>query len=191
MNLTTSSDVKLTLSSRPPQTKPASGLNCHPEMYISWGNNIFVRKLTFVQFTRLIEQPTAGAHDRCRIASKAVRWAKTRVFTISRAREYHKTDSSLSVRGPRMVCPGSTTCRDSAMTNFKLLSLAAILSTAIVTPVFAQQAVDEPGMQAFYQSLGVGSHDSPTASAMASARGSYASAPAKHISAKHYARAHK
>src|ERR1700730_2651988 len=45
--------------------KPASRLNCHPEMYISWGNNIFVRKLTFVQFTRLIEQPTAGAHDRC------------------------------------------------------------------------------------------------------------------------------
>jgi hypothetical protein len=32
--------------------KPASRLNCHPEMYISWGNNIFVRKLTFVQFTR-------------------------------------------------------------------------------------------------------------------------------------------
>ena len=77
------------------------------------------------------------------------------------------------------------------MTNFKLLSLAAILSTAIVTPVFAQQAVDEPGAQAFYQSLGVGSHDGPTASAMASARGSYASAPAKRISAKHYARAHK
>jgi len=43
------------------------------------------------------------------------------------------------------------------MTNFKLLSVAAILSTAIVTPVFAQQAVDEPGLQAFYQSLGVGS----------------------------------
>jgi hypothetical protein len=77
------------------------------------------------------------------------------------------------------------------MTKFKLLSLAAILSTAIVTPVFAQQAVDEPGMQAFYQSLGVGSHDGSTASAMASARGSYASAPAKRISAKHYARAHK
>jgi hypothetical protein len=46
------------------------------------------------------------------------------------------------------------------MTDFKLLSLAAILSIAIVTPVFAQQAVDEPGLQAFYQSLGVGSHDS-------------------------------
>ncbi len=62
------------------------------------------------------------------------------------------------------------------MTNFTLLSLAAILSTAIVTPVFAQQAVDEPGLQAFYQSLGVGSHDSSTASAKASARGSYGEA---------------
>jgi len=40
-------------------------------------------------------------------------------------------------------------------------------------------------MQAFFQSLGVGSHDSPTAIAMASARGSYASVPAKRISAKH------
>jgi hypothetical protein len=75
------------------------------------------------------------------------------------------------------------------MANFKLLSVAAILSTVIVTPVFAQQAVQEPGNAAFYQSLGVGSHDSPTASAMASARGLYASAPAKRISAKHYARA--
>jgi hypothetical protein len=39
------------------------------------------------------------------------------------------------------------------MPNFKLFGVAAVLSTAIVTPVFAQQAVDEPGMQAFYQSL--------------------------------------
>ena len=52
---------------------------------------------------------------------------------------------------------GSITWMDSTMNNFKLLSVAAILSTAIVTPVFAQQAVDEPGMQAFYQSLGIGS----------------------------------
>ena len=78
------------------------------------------------------------------------------------------------------------------MTNLKLLSVAAILSTATVTPVFAQQAVDEPGLQAFYQSLGVGSHDSATGSAMASARGgSYASAPVKRISAKHSSNAHK
>jgi hypothetical protein len=73
------------------------------------------------------------------------------------------------------------------MTKFKLLGVGAILSAAIVTPVFAQQAVQEPGMQAFYQSLGVRSQSSaPAASTMASARGgSYAIAPAKHVSAKH------
>jgi hypothetical protein len=69
--------------------------------------------------------------------------------------------------------------------HFKLLSVGVVLSTAIVTPVFAQQAVSEPGMQAFYRSLGVGSQSSAP-SAMASTRSvSYASTPAKHISAKH------
>ena len=78
------------------------------------------------------------------------------------------------------------------MTNFKLLSVAAIFSTVIATPVFAQQAVDEPDLQAFYQSLGVGSHDSATTSALASTRsGSYASASVKRISARHHANAHK
>lgn len=76
------------------------------------------------------------------------------------------------------------------MTTFKLLGVAAILSTVIATPGIAQQAVQEPGMQAFYRSLGVGSHTSGTASAMAFVRGggSYASAPARHhsrASAKH------
>jgi len=74
------------------------------------------------------------------------------------------------------------------MANFKLLGLAAILLTTIATPVVAQQAVQEPGAQAFYESLGVGSHNSATANAMASARsGSYASIPAKHSSARRYA----
>jgi hypothetical protein len=78
------------------------------------------------------------------------------------------------------------------MTNFKLLGVAAILSTVIATPVLAQQAVQEPGLQAFYQSLGVGSHESATAGAMASARSaSYAGVPAKRMSAKHYANSHK
>ena len=74
------------------------------------------------------------------------------------------------------------------MTNFKLLGMAAILSTMIATPGIAQEAVQEPGLRAFYQSLGVGS----PSSAMASARsGSYASAPAKRLSAKHYANVRK
>jgi transposase len=35
------------------------------------------------------------------------------------------------------------------MTKVKLLSAVAILSTVIATPVLAQEAVQEPGMQAF------------------------------------------
>jgi hypothetical protein len=78
------------------------------------------------------------------------------------------------------------------MTNFKLLGLAVILSAAIATPVVAQEAVQEPGNQAFYESLGVGSHDRAPTSALASTRfGSYASAPAKRISANRHAKSHK
>src|SRR5258708_40028523 len=87
---------------------------------------------------------------------------------------------------------GSTTWRDSTMTRFKLLSVAAVLSTVIATPGMAQQAVQEPGLRAFYQSLGVGSGTSATASVRSS--GSYASAPAKHhahASAKHHVSARK
>ena len=87
---------------------------------------------------------------------------------------------------------GSKTWKGSTMSNFKLLSAATILSTVIFTPARAQEAVQEPGLQAFYQSLGVGSQSSATTGAMASARsGSYASAPAKRISAKNYASSHK
>jgi hypothetical protein len=77
------------------------------------------------------------------------------------------------------------------MTNFKLLGMAAIFSTMIATPGIAQEAVQEPGLQAFYQSLRVGSASS-AASAMASARsGSYASAPVRRTATKHYANARK
>jgi len=86
---------------------------------------------------------------------------------------------------------GQTTWKGSTMTNIKLLSAAAILSTVILTPAMAQQAVQEPGLEAFYESLGVGSQSNATAGAMASARsGSHASAPAKRISAKNYASSH-
>jgi hypothetical protein len=36
------------------------------------------------------------------------------------------------------------------MTKFKLFSATAILSLAFATPVFAQAAIQEPGMYAFY-----------------------------------------
>jgi hypothetical protein len=78
------------------------------------------------------------------------------------------------------------------MARFKLFGLATIVPAAIVTPVFAQQAVQGPGNAAFYQNPGVGSHDGLTASAMASARnGANASVPVKRISAKRYTTIHK
>jgi hypothetical protein len=46
------------------------------------------------------------------------------------------------------------------MTMFKLFGAAAVLSALIAAPVSAQQAVDEPGMFAFYHpngDLGIGS----------------------------------
>jgi len=87
---------------------------------------------------------------------------------------------------------GSNTGSNSTMPKSKLLSIVAIISTMIATPGMAQQAVQEPGLRAFYQSLGVGSGTSATASVRSS--GSYASAPAKHhahASAKHHVSARK
>jgi BA14K-like protein len=46
------------------------------------------------------------------------------------------------------------------MTRFKTfgaaIGAAALLSAALATPVFAQAAEQEPGMNAFYESLGAG-----------------------------------
>ena len=56
------------------------------------------------------------------------------------------------------------------MTKLKLISMAALLSAAITSPVLAQQAVQEPGAAAFYQSLGVGSHNYAAANAFAYSR---------------------
>jgi hypothetical protein len=78
------------------------------------------------------------------------------------------------------------------MTKFTLLGVTAILSMAAATPGIAQQAVQEPGLQAFYQSLGVGSHDSALTSAMASAHdGSYAMMQTTHTLATPRVKHHK
>jgi hypothetical protein len=74
------------------------------------------------------------------------------------------------------------------VTNFKLISAAAILA-AIATPVLAQPAVDEPGMHAFYESLGVGSHNEGTKSARPSAPRSHVRV--RHVAAKDGTNAHK
>ena len=78
------------------------------------------------------------------------------------------------------------------MTKFTLLAVTAVLATAAATPGFAQQAAQEPGAQAFYQSLGVGSHDGTSTSAMASARSnSYAMMAGKHVLTKSRTKHHK
>jgi hypothetical protein len=78
------------------------------------------------------------------------------------------------------------------MTKFTLLAVTAVLATAAATPGFAQQAVQEPGAQAFYQSLGVGSHDGASPGAIAPARSnSYAMVPAKHVLTKSRTKHHK
>jgi hypothetical protein len=77
------------------------------------------------------------------------------------------------------------------MTKFKLLAMATVLSPMIAAPAIAQQAVQEPGMRAFYQSLGVGSRDA-TASAAALARSdAYASESLKRIAPRRHVGAHK
>jgi hypothetical protein len=73
------------------------------------------------------------------------------------------------------------------MASFKFFGMAVILSAAIATPLHAQEASQEPGLQAFYQSLGVGSQSNTTASAMASIR----SEPVKRVAARHRASDHK
>ena len=76
------------------------------------------------------------------------------------------------------------------MTKFKLLAMVTVLSAMIAAPAIAQQAVQEPGLQAFYQSLGVGSRDAP-ASAPAWVRSdSFASEPLKRMAPRRHARAH-
>ena len=72
------------------------------------------------------------------------------------------------------------------MTRFKLLGVAAIVFASIAAPAMAQQAVQEPGAAAFYQSLGVGSSNVGTANALASAGGTNLSVAAP---VRHHARA--
>jgi hypothetical protein len=80
------------------------------------------------------------------------------------------------------------------MTNFKLLSVAAILSATIATPVFAQPAFSEPAaFQAMYPNRDVLNGGALTPAgrmglelAGGAASASYASVPVRRISAKHF-----
>ncbi|WJR77413.1 hypothetical protein [Bradyrhizobium sp. NP1] len=76
-------------------------------------------------------------------------------------------------------------------TRLTLIGAAAILSVALAAPALAQQAVQEPGNQAFYQSLGVGSHDRPASAMALAGSGVFAAVPTHRRVARHYAHARK
>jgi hypothetical protein len=69
--------------------------------------------------------------------------------------------------------------RRSTMTKLKLISMAALLSAAITSPVLATE--QEPGEAAFYRSLGVGSHNYPAANAFAYTRNFGLSVAKRHV----------
>src|SRR5258707_13337891 len=81
--------------------------------------------------------------------------------------------------------------RKSTMTKFKLLAVATVLSAMIATPGIAQQAVQEAGLQALYQSLGVGSRGAPASAAAWARRDSFASEPLKRVAPSGHAAAHE
>ena len=67
------------------------------------------------------------------------------------------------------------------MSILKLSAAAAILPSIILTvPALAQEAVQEPGAQAFYESLGVGSAARTNARASMDDAGTITTLPAKH-----------
>ncbi len=77
------------------------------------------------------------------------------------------------------------------MTKFKLLAMATVLLAMIAAPAIAQQAVQEPGLQAFYQSLGVGSRVAPASAAAWARSDSFAREPQKRIAPRRHAGARK
>jgi hypothetical protein len=75
------------------------------------------------------------------------------------------------------------------VTNFKLLGVAAILSTIIATPVMAQPAVQEPGYRLSRRAWALDPKNPDHACHVVGTR--FVCERASRSSAKHYARAHK
>jgi len=77
------------------------------------------------------------------------------------------------------------------MINFRVIGVAAVLSAAFAGPVFAQAAIDEPGMYSFYHPNGDVLHAGSAAPggevASAGTGRAYAMAPTRHPTRKHIA----
>lgn len=78
------------------------------------------------------------------------------------------------------------------MINFRVIGVAVVLSVAFAGPVFAQAAIDEPGMYAFYHPnadvLHAGSGAPGGQLASAGTGTAYAMASTRHHMRKHIAR---
>jgi hypothetical protein len=77
------------------------------------------------------------------------------------------------------------------MINFRVIGVAAVLTAAFAGPVFAQAAIDEPGMYAFYHPnadvLHAGSGAPTGGMASAGTGKAYAMASTRHYTRKHIA----
>jgi hypothetical protein len=74
------------------------------------------------------------------------------------------------------------------MINFRVIGAAAVLSAAFAGPVFAQAAIDEPGMYAFYHPNADVLHAGSGGEVVAAGTGkAYAMASTRHHTRKHIA----
>jgi hypothetical protein len=70
---------------------------------------------------------------------------------VNKALDYFRGDAPEHSRAEKARSRHQTIHgRRQAMTTFKLFIAAAILSLTFATPVFAQAAIQEPGLYAFY-----------------------------------------
>src|SRR5947199_8711251 len=87
------------------------------------------------------------------IDKKSIELPQAQFSGTSRALAYLRGDASehsgAKARIPKSRCP-SIHGRRQAMTKLKIFSAAGILSLMFATPVFAQAAIQEPGLFAFY-----------------------------------------
>jgi hypothetical protein len=70
---------------------------------------------------------------------------------VNKAFDYFRGDASEHSRAEKAISRHqSIHGRRQAMTKFKLFIAAAVLSLTFATPAFAQAAIQEPGLYAFY-----------------------------------------
>jgi hypothetical protein len=94
-------------------------------------------------------KPDLMGRDRCRLTS-GLRHPSTRMLANEKLapQRARPVDEPLFLLRPRILASVDT--GKSTMTLFKTLAAATLLSAVTLTPVFAQAAIPEPGLFAFY-----------------------------------------